>query len=53
MTRQLVLDTETTGLEPREGHRVLEVAAIKLELVEGIRADSPSTKDSPIQAAKG
>lgn len=30
MTRQLVLDTETTGLDPREGHRVLEVAAIEI-----------------------
>lgn len=30
MTRQLVLDTETTGLEAREGHRVLEVAAIEI-----------------------
>jgi DNA polymerase-3 subunit epsilon len=30
MTRQLVLDTETTGLDPRDGHRVLEVAAIEI-----------------------
>jgi DNA polymerase-3 subunit epsilon len=30
MTRQLVLDTETTGLEAREGHRVLEVAVIEI-----------------------
>ena len=30
MSRQLVLDTETTGLEAREGHRVLEVAAIEI-----------------------
>ncbi|MBR0656490.1 DNA polymerase III subunit epsilon [Plastoroseomonas arctica] len=30
MTRQLVLDTETTGLDAREGHRVLEVAAIEI-----------------------
>ena len=28
--RQIVLDTETTGLEPRQGHRIVEVAAIEL-----------------------
>ena len=29
--RQIVLDTETTGLDPRQGHRIIEVAAIELE----------------------
>ncbi len=29
--RQIVLDTETTGLDPREGHRIIEVAAIELD----------------------
>ncbi len=28
--RQIILDTETTGLEPRLGHRVLEIAAVEL-----------------------
>src|SRR5487761_2357661 len=28
--RQIVLDTETTGLDPRQGHRIIEVAAIEL-----------------------
>jgi DNA polymerase III subunit epsilon len=28
--KQIVLDTETTGLDPRQGHRVIEVAAIEL-----------------------
>ena len=28
--RQIVLDTETTGLEPKQGHRIVEVAAIEL-----------------------
>ncbi len=30
MTRQIVLDTETTGLEPRQGHRVIELAAVEM-----------------------
>jgi DNA polymerase-3 subunit epsilon len=30
MTREIVLDTETTGIETREGHRVIEIAAIEL-----------------------
>ncbi|OGS95467.1 MAG: DNA polymerase III subunit epsilon [Gallionellales bacterium RIFCSPLOWO2_02_FULL_57_47] len=29
--RRIVLDTETTGLDPRQGHRVIELAAIELE----------------------
>lgn len=28
--REVVLDTETTGIEPLEGHRVLEIAAIEI-----------------------
>jgi DNA polymerase-3 subunit epsilon len=28
--RKIVLDTETTGLDPRQGHRIIEVAAIEL-----------------------
>ncbi len=28
--RQIVLDTETTGLEPKQGHRIIELAAIEL-----------------------
>lgn len=28
--RQIVLDTETTGLDPKLGHRIIEVAAIEL-----------------------
>ncbi len=29
--RRIVLDTETTGLDPKQGHRIIEVAAIVLE----------------------
>lgn len=28
--RQLVLDTETTGLKPEDGHRVIEIACVEL-----------------------
>lgn len=28
--RQIVLDTETTGLEPSEGHRIIEIGCIEL-----------------------
>lgn len=29
--RQIVLDTETTGLEPRAGHRIIEIGAVEIE----------------------
>lgn len=29
--RQIVLDTETTGLDPKQGHRVIELAAVELD----------------------
>lgn len=28
--RQIVLDTETTGLDPREGHRIIEIGCVEL-----------------------
>ncbi len=28
--RQIVLDTETTGLEPEQGHRVIEIGCVEL-----------------------
>jgi DNA polymerase-3 subunit epsilon len=28
--REIVLDTETTGFEPSEGHRIVEIGAIEL-----------------------
>jgi DNA polymerase-3 subunit epsilon len=30
MVRQIVLDTETTGLEPTQGHRIIEVGCVEL-----------------------
>ena len=31
MAREIVLDTETTGLDPKTGHRVIEIACIEIE----------------------
>ena len=31
MSREIVLDTETTGIDPRSGHRVIEIACIEVE----------------------
>jgi len=28
--RQIILDTETTGLEPKQGHRIIEVGCVEL-----------------------
>ena len=33
--RQLVLDTETTGLDPRQDHRIIEIAALSVDLHAG------------------
>ncbi len=30
MSRQIVLDTETTGLEPKQGHRVIEIGCVEM-----------------------
>ena len=30
MSRQIVLDTETTGLEPSRGHRIIEIGCVEL-----------------------
>ena len=29
--RQIILDTETTGLEPREGHNIIEIGCVEME----------------------
>ena len=31
MAREIVLDTETTGLDPQQGHRLIEIACVELE----------------------
>jgi DNA polymerase-3 subunit epsilon len=31
MAREIVLDTETTGFEPRQGHRMVEIACVELQ----------------------
>src|SRR4030067_805824 len=30
MTRQIILDPETTGLEPSQGHRIIEIGAVEM-----------------------
>ncbi|MEE9351228.1 MAG: DNA polymerase III subunit epsilon [Thiotrichaceae bacterium] len=30
MARQIVLDTETTGLDPKEGHRMIEIGCVEM-----------------------
>ncbi len=37
MVREIILDTETTGLNPFDGHKIIEVAAI--ELIDQIRTE--------------
>jgi DNA polymerase-3 subunit epsilon len=31
MAREIILDTETTGLDPRGGHRLIEIACVELD----------------------
>jgi len=31
MAREIVLDTETTGLDPRQGHRIIEIACVEID----------------------
>ncbi len=30
LTRQIILDTETTGLNPKDGHRIIEIGCVEL-----------------------
>ena len=48
--REICLDTETTGLDPRDGHRIVEIGCV--ELVDKIRTGNnyhtyPQWSNSP------
>ena len=38
MSREIILDTETTGLNPLDGHKIIEIAAI--ELIDNIKTEN-------------
>jgi DNA polymerase III subunit epsilon len=40
--REIVLDTETTALDPTEGHRIVEIGAV--ELINRSTARQPATR---------
>ncbi len=56
MRRSVLFDTETTGLEPAEGHRILEIAALELinELPTGqhFHAEIDPERDIPEEASR-
>ncbi len=31
MARQIILDTETTGLEPKQGHKIIEIGCVEMQ----------------------
>ena len=45
--RQIVLDTETTGLEPEQGHRIIEIGCV--EHVCGIQHGKSFAREPSIQ----
>ena len=45
-TRQIILDTETTGLEPRLGHRIIEVAGVAPRVMARNTLDELKVDDS-------
>src|SRR3989338_8374687 len=52
--RKICLDTETTGLDPREGHKIVEIGCV--ELINGVRTGNDfhvyinPRRDIPIEA---
>ena len=32
MLRQIILDTETTGLDPKSGHKIIEIGCVELSI---------------------
>ncbi len=54
MRREIILDTETTGLDPYQGHKLIEIAAIEMEnrVLTGAKFHSyiNPKRDVPIEA---
>jgi DNA polymerase III epsilon subunit-like protein len=50
--RETVIDTETTGLDPLDRHRIVEIEAVELEgaPIDGERAHSSSHRSAPTDA---
>jgi len=53
LTRQIVLDTETTGLDPAQGHRIIEIGCVELvnRRLTGRRFQRYLQPDRPIDPA--
>ena len=52
MLREIVLDTETTGLDPDQGHRIVEVAALELVEPPADRAHLPQLRQPAARHAR-
>jgi len=54
MAREIVLDTETTGFEPAQGHRLVEIACLEIEdfIPTGRHFYVDPCRDMPIEAER-
>jgi hypothetical protein len=53
--REIVIDTETTGLDPTDGDRIVEIGAVELEEMIGrapCNSQSPGARSSPLPRSR-